>query len=92
MKIDIETVEECVGLMNLINNYNSKIEITDDVSDIISNIMLAIDQFRINDSFGLIGPINCVKCDKHWIAILSEKVKKVECPTCGFMNMMPKFI
>ena len=94
MKIDIESIAECKALMAFIRNYESEImdkdildkDMLDDVAIVMSEIISATDRFRIKESFDLIGPVECLRCGKKWIAILSKKRKNIECPKCGFIN------
>ena len=89
LKIDIESTIEYKALIALIHNYESEVkdkDMLEDVAVIMPDIISATDRFRIKKSFDLIGPIQCLKCEKKWIAILSKKIKEVPCPKCGFKN------
>ena len=89
LKLNIESTDECKALITLVSDYESKMrnkDIPKDISVVISDIVSATDIFRIKKSFDLIGPVTCSKCSNHWVAILSKKLKDVECPKCGFTN------
>jgi len=96
LNIEIKTKQECIVMRSIVNDYENMVKKNDHIVNedfampTINDIQNAIDKFVINNSIGLIGPMECRACKNEWMAVCADGTRNIKCPKCTAINTIPQ--
>ena len=88
MKILFNNDEEIDAISSIIRDYESK-NLNSKIKNAIDDMRTSIHIYTIKNSVGVIGNVKCIYCHHEWIAMCSKLTKKIVCPKCEKLILVP---